>query len=309
MRARHQLLTLSPIKIAGVYFVFGTVWIASTDWLAITLVDTPETLTLLGTIKEGAFVGLSTLLIFGLTSIRQQRIDRSLEKLRTTTEQLQVLHRVFRHNIRNDINIIHGHIETVQDHLHDSEQQAYLETARQTAVRITTLSEKIRVINEVDPDLLSTDEVDLVALTEAELDQLQKRYPEANISTTMPDSTFIYGDSTLRHAIREILENAIEHNTNPQDQCEIAIEITRKYGQVELIVADNGPTIPQEELAPLQTREETALSHVSGIGLWLVTWLSQYRGGDVTFDTDTTQGTTVTFHFPVGTQIPLYQGD
>lgn len=307
MLTRHQSLTLSPIKMAGIYLAFGIVWITAVDWVVITLVDSPEMLTLFATIKGWGFVGVSTLLIFGLTSVRQRRIDESLVKLRTATEQLQVLHRVFRHNIRNDINVIQGYIEAVQVDLHDPDQQASLETARRTAERITTVSEKLRAINEADLDPLTDEEVDLVALTEAELVRLQERDPEITVSATMPERASIYGDSTLRHAICEILDNAIEHNPNPPAQCEIVIEIARTYGQVELMIADNGPGIPREELAPLRTREETDLSHTSGIGLWLVTWLSQHRGGDVTFDTDPNRGTTVTFRFQVGTQIPLYQ--
>jgi len=55
---------------------------------------------------------------------------------------------------------------------------------------------------------------------------------------------------------------------------------------VEIVVEDDGPGIPEEELAAVQTRTETALRHGSGLGLWIVDWGSRTLGGDVSFEVE-----------------------
>ena len=299
---------VTPGKITGVYLLFGLVWILVTEWVVPTRFGVGELGVFSDSILMFGFVGLSSVLVLALTSIRRRQTQHSREVLRAATEQLQVLHRVFRHNLRNDLTIILGQIELLQHRIPD--EKAYhdqLDLTRQTAEHITEISDKVSVINDVDPEPPVSQEIDLAVLTDEEITRIRNEYPSLTVSATLPESMRIIGDPTLRYAIREALENAAEHNTNSVDEREISVEITRQYGGVILEIADNGPSIPQQELAVLRRREETDLSHSSGIGLWLMTWLSQYNGGDVVFDTEEGRGTTVTFQFRVGTDIPLYQ--
>ncbi len=288
---------LSPRRITAVYLAFGVVWIASTDWLVVTLVDDASTVTTLQTLKGWVFVGLSSLLIFGLTRFRQRQIERSQAQLHTATEQLQVLTRVLRHNIRNDLNVIQGYIETVQEQVREVTYQRNLMIARRTAEEVSMLSEKIKVVNEVDLDPSTEAQIDLRSLVDDEVASIRRHHPDLTVSVECPDSALVLGDSTLGYAIREVLDNAIEHNTNPPGEREIEIKVVRERGWIDLVVADNGPSIPDDELAPLRAGEETDLLHTSGIGLWLVTWVSQCYGGEVDFDTDSGTGTTVTLRF------------
>lgn len=305
---KQTLFRLTPGKIAGVYFAFGFTWILVTEWMLPTRFGAGEMSLFSDSIPMWGFVGLSSVLVFGLVYARQRQVQHSQEVLRAATEQLQVLHRVFRHNLRNDLSIILGQLENLQQELTDGEKHHdQLALIRQNAEHITEISNKVGVINNVDPDPSISEEIDLATLTDDEITRIQDEYPEITVSATLPDSMRIIGDSTLQYAIREALENAVEHNTKSVDEQRISIEITREYGGVILEIADNGPAIPQHELAVLRRRDETDLSHSSGIGLWLITWLSQYNGGDVVFDTESGQGTTVTFQFKVGTDISLYQ--
>ncbi|PSP92506.1 hypothetical protein BRC91_13235 [Halobacteriales archaeon QS_4_62_28] len=305
---KQGLLRLTPGKISGLYFAFGFVWILVTKWLLPTRFAVGEIRLFSDSVLMWGFVGLSSVLVFGLVYARHQQFQHSQEVLRAATEELQVLHRVFRHNLRNDLTVILGQIELLQQNLPDDENHhTQLDKAKQTAEHITEISNKVSMINDVDADPPVSEEVDLAALTKDELERLRNKYPELTISATLPDSLRIIGEPTLRYAIREALENAVEHNTKSVDEQEISIEITREYGGVILEIADNGPAIPPQELAVLRRRDETKLSHSSGIGLWLISWLSQYNGGDVVFDAEPGQGTTVTFQFKVGTNISLYQ--
>jgi signal transduction histidine kinase len=52
---------------------------------------------------------------------------------------------------------------------------------------------------------------------------------------------------------------------------------------VEVVVVDDGPGIPPDERAVLESGVETALRHGSGLGLWLVRWGVDALGGDLAF--------------------------
>ena len=62
-------------------------------------------------------------------------------------------------------------------------------------------------------------------------------------------------------------------------------------------VIDDGPGIPEHEREILDTTEETALEHGSGLGLWIVKWGVDSLGGRVTFDVGDA-GTTVRLELP-----------
>ena len=303
---RHQLFTLSPYKMTAVYLAFGIAWIGSTDWLVISLFESPETITFLQTIKGWLFVGLSAVLIFGLTSKRHQQVAKSNNQLERATEQFQVMHRILRHNIRNDITIIQGYVRNVEEQTNDTQQQSQLQTARRTAGQITSVSEKMQILDKLDLTPAPADSrVDLVELTNAEIRTFLKVHPDVSISVSAPETAHIQGDLPLHQALQEILENAVTHSTQSADEIEIDIEIVQTAQTVKLVVRDNGPGISRAELAPIEANEETALAHMSGVGLWLTKWLTEYYGGELYFDSDPTTGTTVTFEFEAKTPFPV----
>lgn len=296
--AISRVFSLSPTKITGVYLVFGLLWVSTTDWLVVTIVDSPETVTTLQTLKGWVFVGLSAVLIYGLTRLRQRQIEFTQETLTRATEQLQVFHRVLRHNIRNDLTVIKGNIGFVEEQVSDETHQSSLETARQTAEEIVTVSEKMRIIDKVELSPSSTDaEVNLVELTRDELDSIQETYPEVDISFDAPESAHIHAEPSLRYAIYELLDNAVKHNPNPPERCKVEVMISQDGDRVSLAIEDNGSGIDQEELVPLEAKEETDLTHMSGVGLWLTTWLTEYFDGSLNFEASEGEGTTANLQF------------
>ncbi|WP_247730006.1 histidine kinase N-terminal 7TM domain-containing protein [Halovivax limisalsi] len=59
-----------------------------------------------------------------------------------------------------------------------------------------------------------------------------------------------------------------------------------------VVVSDDGPGIPRDELAVLERGEETPLEHGSGIGLWIVYWIVEHVGASIDFESGD-DGTTV----------------
>lgn len=302
----RTLFRLSPLKIAGVYLVFGLVWVASTDWLVILLFESPDTIALMQTVKGWAFVGLSALLILGLTSYRKHQTDETRETLQAASEQLQVLHRVLRHNIRNDLNVVQGHLDmldTDDDRSHGHDRR-HIRTARQKAERITEISDKMRIVNDIAVNG-EIEEIDLVTVVAGGVNTVRRWYPEAEIEVNAPQSAPIEGDPALERAVIELLENAIEHGDDPPDDCEIVVDLARKNGHVVLAVTDSGPAIPQHELDALEAGTESDLLHMSGVGLWVVKWLCEYHHGELSIESEPETGTTVSMRFESADRIRM----
>lgn len=305
MSRLHSFLSMSPLKIALGYLVFGVLWVPATDVLLAVTVPSQDLPTLVGLANSWTFIGLSALLIYASTRAHHGRMSTAQRKLQTANEQLQVLHRVFRHNIRNDINVIQGYAQILVENVEQTTAKMHAETVRQTAEGITTISEKLKMVEGVDPTVADEGVVDLVDLVETELDRIKTVANSVELTVDLPDHAWVDGDESIEYAVREVLENAVVHNDKPT--CEITVTADRVGGEVMLQVEDNGPGIPGEELRSLQSGEETALMHASSVGLWLVRWMCQMHDGDVCFSTASANGTVVTFHFQADSQRPLLE--
>lgn len=297
---------LSPGRIAAGYLAFGLVWIASTDRLVLAVAESPAAVARLQTAKGWAFVGLSTLLILGLSWMHRRQMEGITAALERTSQHLHVLHRVFRHNIRNDLNVILGYVANVDEALGSERDdvRTQLRTVRRTADDIVSIGEKFRIVESVDPTGTDLETVELVDLVGGELDRVGERHPTATIETDLPDRAAVVGDHALGYAIREVLENAVEHHPEPA-RCWIGVTIKRSGGELRLTIEDDGAGIPEHELQAVRRGDESQLGHASSVGLWLVTWICGIHGVDVTFARVEDGGTAVTFAFRAANDAPV----
>jgi sensor histidine kinase regulating citrate/malate metabolism len=70
-----------------------------------------------------------------------------------------------------------------------------------------------------------------------------------------------------------------------------------QYGAT-ITISDDGPGIPDYEVAPLQQEQEDSLMHGSCVGLWLIKWGIERLGGQVEFAENESRGSTVRLHVP-----------
>lgn len=302
----NRLFHFSPRTIAGLYLVFGVLWILTTDSLVFGLFQSADTVTFLQTIKGWVFVGLSALLVFGLSAAHTRQYEQSENRLETASEQLQVLHRFFRHNIRNDLNVVLAHTEMAAADAPELRDEASLETVQRKTQNIIRMSEKLRMANDIDIEGTG-DYVDLADVIEDGLHTIERRYPELDLSPEIPDSVPIRGDYTVSEVLVELVENAIEHNPNPTAECAISIDVEQRGETVTVEVSDDGPGIAKKEIETLESESETDLTHTSGVGLWMVKWVCECHGGGMEIETDDAGGTAVTLTFERAT--PSMVGD
>lgn len=207
-------------------------------------------------------------------------------------QRLEVLNRVFRHNIRTNIQVIVSNAEF----LADGENKDLSLKVKRNALEIKEFSEKIRMVLDIfEQGRQQGQPVSLERLLQETIESTRKEYPKVVIySDVTADS--VYVDGLLEIVFTNILENAAEHNDNTDP--EVRVEATCTDGHVEVAVSDNGPGINEEELQLLREGTETPLAHGSGIGLAIIVWGAEIIGGKVTFEQNNPTGTTVTVEVP-----------
>lgn len=92
-----------------------------------------------------------------------------------------------------------------------------------------------------------------------------------------------------------MIENAVEHNDKQTPRVDVTL--SNSENQVAVRIADNGPGIPDEEVAVLERGYETSLKHTNGLGLWLVSWIVRESDGEVTFRERNPRGSVVCLQF------------
>ncbi|WP_336338914.1 PAS domain S-box protein [Haloarcula brevis] len=223
---------------------------------------------------------------------------RKITERRERRQQTEVLQRLIRHNLRNDLTVILGHSEMLAETL-DGTNAGAAETINGAASRLQGLTATARRAQEIIGREIVRKPVDVVPLLEDEISRLQSE-SEVTVETDLPETRFILADTPLRQAFRQLLTNAVEHNDSARPTLWVRIRAaTDRAGWVDIEIADDGPGIPDHEVATLTAGEETSLQHSSGIGLWIIKWVVTRYGGDLEFETRDRGGSLVRIKLPV----------
>jgi len=244
-------------------------------------------------IRQGGTVTGSLLVLREVTQLRAHEQELELIK--------QVLSRVFRHNMRNRLNVMNGHLTVIADELENGELDTHTETISETIDRLMSHSDKAVDMQAVI-DTEANSAVPLCDVVRQELQTLQAAHPAIEIVTDCEEvSARCHPD--IEKAIRELLENAVFHADDDLDAFHLRLTVSRRETTCRVVIEDNGPGVPVHEIEALNAGEETDLKHGSGVGLWLVRLIVEKSGGTLTIDTDTDLGgTRAELTLPVATE-------
>jgi signal transduction histidine kinase len=282
-------MVLTPLRIALVYAAVGLLGLVLSDVLFARVLSDPL-LGRLQAVKGAVEVALTAGLIFVLTRRYRTQLERANARAERQREELQVLHRVLRHNLRNDLNVIIGYANTVCRRAgHPTECERVLETAERM-VGYTDQAKRINAVTEQD----DRQQFDLARLLPGLLATHPSVTDSVDVTTDLPATAAVEANRMLPEALRELVANAVEHNDG--DACSVSVDVSTDRGPVgttEIRVADDGPGIPGAELVPLREHTEDELLHLSGMGLWFVYWTVDSSDGDLAFLRNEDGGTTV----------------
>jgi signal transduction histidine kinase len=213
---------------------------------------------------------------------------------------LDVLQRILRHNLRNDLNVILGHAQTLLNEVNDGTQmQKSLDAINSNAKNLATIVEETKTIRRIINDDEKIDHINLNDITKDVVTEYITDSPDVEITYIEEDDVEIRGTHRVRSLIDSLLSNAIEHNSGKQV---VDVRITTDdTDRVILSVSDNGTGIEQTHKDIIKGEEEiTSLNHGSGIGLWVVRWVADRNGAEINFERNDSGGTVVevTFQTP-----------
>ena len=221
---------------------------------------------------------------------REERLEAEKEAVEQLQEQLTVMNRILRHDIRSSVNIIRGNAELAAASERRLEQA--LETIVEEADRLQRIGESVRHIQSVLEEDDSPDNVlDVATLLQAKVHRFRNEFPHASIDLDLPQSAFARAREQFGLAIDHLLANAIEHNDQDCPGVTVAVSTTDETVRIE--IRDDGPGIPEGEIRPLSEGRETPLEHTSGLGLWLAHWIIEASDGTLSFEENEPRGTVV----------------
>lgn len=209
----------------------------------------------------------------------------TLLELRRSNRRLaqsnDVLNRVLRHDMRNDLNVVLGRLSELE-RTGSAETAEHTEALRAVVDDMVATTEKASQIDvALAADRRCQDPVDLVPYVEERVEAVREAYPEAEVDVTLPAEAMVHADWLLNRVLDNVMENAVVHSDGAPS---LSVAVTVDGPTTTVRISDDCPAIPDDELDVFSGRVETPLRHSKGVGLWLVIWVVESYGGEVTFD-------------------------
>jgi signal transduction histidine kinase len=225
---------------------------------------------------------------------------RRQRELRRRNQELAVLNRIVRHDIRNDVSVFIGWGDALEDYVEPGGEE-YLSRMLDAADHITQLTETVGDFLNVleshqDAELRSYDPVRVLR---AEIEKARSAHGEAEFTVegSLPDEVAVEATEMLPSVFRNLLNNAVMHNDKETPKVRISLEVTSDT--VQVAVADNGPGVPEGRREEVFGRGQMGLeSPGSGIGLYLVDTLVDMFGGEVRIDDNEPEGSVFRVKLP-----------
>jgi len=197
--------------------------------------------------------------------------------------RLEVLNRILRHNLRNQLDVINSHAEALDDGDH---REAIL-AATGTLASLGTRARRIDDVLSREPRATTIDPADRIEDVLSDIET-----GDVTVNSSVPDDVTVVTDAEILTAVlRSPLDNAVEY---ADSSVSVSVEPIDSGCTIE--IDDDGPGIPTSELEPLATERETPLQHGRGLGLWELKWGVDKLDGDLSFVVD--DGTTVMIRLP-----------
>ncbi|WP_049935589.1 PAS domain S-box protein [Haloplanus natans] len=229
-------------------------------------------------------------------------IEADVTNRRLREQQLEVLNRVLRHNLRNAVNVIEGRAAMLRKALDDDELQTHVSAIEDRSTALSSLADKTATVRSLfDTEAATQTACDVTGLLTEVVDELSDEHPDAMFTVSTPNSLHARADSRLKTALSELIENAIVHNDKSTPEVTVTTRSPsedRTGEWIELVVADNGPGIPNHEQETIERAEETPLQHGTGIGLWIVYWTISLYGGEISIEENAPRGTRLVLSLP-----------
>ena len=206
-------------------------------------------------------------------------VDHFRRDIERREQRLSVVNRVLRHNLRNDINIVQGRIEWLEQQgaLADDESvREQVETVYDAADRLLALSERAR---HVDRTLAAVDRgrADLDELAALAVADFERTHADIAVTVEAAPAGTVVADGAARVVLRELLSVVADRS----DDASVTVTLGRdaEHGQATVEVAADEPFVLETTRAALSKGTEQSLQHAAGLGMWVAQWVTESMNG------------------------------
>ena len=228
--------------------------------------------------------------------VRIAGFARDITDRQRRERQLVVMDNLLRHNLRNDLNVVLGRAELIDDQLPEAAEHTAI--IRQVGEQLLRSAEKERKVIDLLTEQQGRQRIDLGETVAESVETVLRRYPESRIEATAVDSAIVCGRPELGLAVIELLENAIQHSDDAEPTVELRLSRTETHA--ELVIEDDHTPIPPIEADVLTgDHDMTKVYHSSGLGFWLVYWAVELSNGHVSVHSEADRGNRITVSLPL----------
>lgn len=246
----------------------------------------------LNNVSAGAVGGF----LLGLYSTKSRQHSRQLARER---EQLVLLTRIVRHDIRNNLAVILGMNEEVRRSV-DEEQQRFTDSIQKAGEEAVALTENARAFVETidESSAEGREEIRLDNVVQHQVNIARETYPDADIEVNEIPPVIVEGSDLISTVFRNLIDNAVKHCDKAIPEVELQCHLIDDV--IHVAIADNGPGIPDERKEEIFGKGETGLDSAgTGIGMYLVRTLVNQHGGDVWVEDNDSEGSVFVVELPI----------
>ena len=244
-----------------------------------------------------------------LTASSMRRADQ-IERLQELDRLKDEVVGVVTHELRNPITSINGYLQLVLDEPEsiDPETLGYLRAIERNAARLNVLVDDLLMLMRAESGEFSLD-LECVDLAGLAADCVHAVTPMAErggieLDVQIGSPTLARADEKrMAQVFDNLLSNAVKYS---HEGGRVGIELHSVDGCVELVVADSGIGIPEEEqqfLFQRFFRASSATDHDipgTGLGLTIVKTIVEAHGGTIACESARGRGTTFRVRVPAG---------
>ena len=250
-------------------------------------------LMLIALLSVAAIAGFTALLVHN--ALAAARLERRLSRAENLAAMGQ-LTATLAHEIKNPLAIIRGSAERLQ--CGDGEQQRMAQFVIEESDRLSRTV--ARYLEFARGEQVPREHGDAIAALEATLALLEGEFKARSVTLDRSrgsgdSATVLLDPESLKQVFLNLLLNAMEAMPGGG-----SVRVTDRLtaGNVEIVIADQGPGIPAELLRRLGSPFVTTKAQGSGLGLFLARRLAQSAGGELAIESGEGQGTACSIRLP-----------
>lgn len=305
----HQNETLLKFNLKSDTNIEKSSWISlpleRIPWMIkVRIKDKSDSLLTYDNLRVAVSIFVTTHILFLFIKYMLLKQQATIEKRENAAQKLQLVGSLAAstaHEIRNPLTGIKGLVQLLEEKYQAPEDQFYFSVIKSEIERINQITSEFLILGK---PTAQTDKIEDLSSILADLEPLIKSEAAGKGLTLlynlpMTKVQVLCGRDQMKQVILNLAKNAIDAL---DEGGTLAIQLSTKEEQCELILEDNGVGIGKEQLEkifePFYTTKETG----TGLGLIICQRIIQSFGGEIQISSKEKKGTTVKILLPIATE-------